>query len=74
MVLKEPSLSSGPIRRQPLYGLGFMVTIALPYPEFWAGQPAYVAVLGFTPRVVTASLVGYFWRVFQLYSLILLKS
>ncbi|HHU51569.1 MAG TPA: queuosine precursor transporter [Firmicutes bacterium] len=40
--------------------LVFMVTIALPYPEFWAGQPAYVAVLGFTPRVVTASLVGYF--------------
>lgn len=40
--------------------LVFMVTIALPYPEFWAGQPAYAAVLGFTPRLVTASLVGYF--------------
>lgn len=40
--------------------LVFMVTIALPHPGFWEGQPAYAAVLGFTPRLVVASLVGYF--------------
>jgi uncharacterized integral membrane protein (TIGR00697 family) len=40
--------------------LVFLITIALPYPEFWEGQPAYATVLGFTPRLVVASLVGYF--------------
>lgn len=37
----------------------FMAVLALPYPEFWTGQSAYMTVLGFTPRIVLASLVGY---------------
>jgi uncharacterized integral membrane protein (TIGR00697 family) len=37
----------------------FLLTIALPYPEFWKGQAAYATVLGFTPRLVAASLVAY---------------
>lgn len=37
----------------------FMVVLALPYPEFWTGQSAYATVLGFTPRLVLASLVAY---------------
>lgn len=39
--------------------LVFMLVLALPYPEFWTGQKAYAEVLGFTPRLVLASLVGY---------------
>ena len=38
----------------------FMLVVALPYPEFWEQQDAYAVVLGMTPRVVVASLVGYF--------------
>jgi len=38
----------------------FMLVVALPYPEFWEQQEAYAVVLGMTPRVVVASLVGYF--------------
>lgn len=38
----------------------FMVTIALPYPDFWTGQEAYRTVLGMTPRLVAASAVAYF--------------
>jgi uncharacterized integral membrane protein (TIGR00697 family) len=38
----------------------FMLVVALPYPEFWEHQDAYAVVLGMTPRVVVASLVGYF--------------
>jgi len=38
----------------------FMLVVALPYPEFWGQQEAYAVVLGMTPRVVVASLVGYF--------------
>jgi uncharacterized integral membrane protein (TIGR00697 family) len=38
----------------------FIITVALPYPEFWTGQAAYAAVLGFTPRIILASLVAYF--------------
>jgi uncharacterized integral membrane protein (TIGR00697 family) len=37
----------------------FMLTIALPYPEFWKGQTAYATVLGLTPRLVAASLLAY---------------
>lgn len=37
----------------------FMVTLALPYPEFWQGQEAFQTVLGLTPRLLTASLVAY---------------
>lgn len=38
----------------------FMITVALPYPEFWQGQEAYKMVLGMTPRLVVASTVAYF--------------
>lgn len=37
------------------YGL----TLALPAPGFWQGQSAFVTVLGFTPRLLLASFVGY---------------
>ncbi|HBE78751.1 MAG TPA: transporter [Firmicutes bacterium] len=37
----------------------FMITIRLPYPDFWKNQAAYTAVLGLTPRLVLASSVGY---------------
>jgi uncharacterized integral membrane protein (TIGR00697 family) len=37
----------------------FMITIALPYPNFWRNQAAYTVVLGLTPRLVLASSVGY---------------
>ncbi len=39
--------------------LVFMITIIFPYPPFWKGQAAYEAVLGFTPRIVAASLIAY---------------
>lgn len=42
-----------------LMAVVFMIALALPYPAFWKGQNAYSTVLGFTPRVVTASLLGY---------------
>lgn len=38
----------------------FLTTIYLPFPAFWKGQEAYRTVLGFTPRLVVASLVAYF--------------
>jgi len=38
----------------------FLLTIAMPYPAFWKGQDAYSTVLGFTPRLVVASLLAYF--------------
>jgi len=38
----------------------FLMTLSLPYPEFWGNQEAFAAVLGFTPRLVVASLIGYF--------------
>lgn len=37
----------------------FLLTVALPYPDFWRGQTAFATVLGLTPRIVTASLVAY---------------
>lgn len=37
----------------------FAVTVALPWPEFFGAQEAYAAVLGTTPRIVAASLAGY---------------
>ncbi|MGE5398373.1 MAG: queuosine precursor transporter [Chitinophagales bacterium] len=38
----------------------FMTAVYLPYPDFWKGQEAFKAVLGFTPRLVAASLPAYF--------------
>jgi len=38
----------------------FMLAIAIPAPDFWKNQDAFQTVLGSTPRMVVASLVGYF--------------
>lgn len=37
----------------------FAAVVALPWPAFFEGQEAYAAVLGMAPRVVAASLAGY---------------
>lgn len=37
----------------------FIITIMLPYPTIWKDQNAYSTVLGFTPRLVIASLIAY---------------
>lgn len=42
-----------------IMALAFMITLALPYPDFWNGQQAYATVLGLTPRLVGASLAAY---------------
>lgn len=39
--------------------LFFLLTLALPYPPFWQGQDAFTLVLGFTPRLLVASFIGY---------------
>lgn len=39
--------------------LVFLIVIALPHPSFFANQAAYATVLGSTPRVLAASLAGY---------------
>lgn len=43
----------------------YMLTIALPYPAFWQNQEAFATVLGTTPRVFAASLVGYLFGEFS---------
>ena len=43
----------------------YLITIALPHPDFWTGQEAYAAVLGTTPRVAIASFVGYLFGEFS---------
>lgn len=43
----------------------YMITIALPHPDFWGNQEAYEIVLGTTPRVFAASLVGYLFGEFS---------
>ncbi len=43
-----------------LMALFFIFIIRLPYPEFWEFNDAYNTVLGFTPRLVIASLAAYF--------------
>lgn len=45
---------------------------ALPAPAFWASQPAYDQILGFTPRLLVASFVAYLFGEF-LNSFILAK-
>lgn len=42
-----------------LMAVVFLATVALPYPAFWKDQTAYATVLGFTPRLVIASLLAY---------------
>ncbi len=43
----------------------YLITIALPHPEFWANQEAYQTVLGTTPRVAAASFIGYLFGEFS---------
>ena len=43
----------------------YMITIALPHPDFWTNQEAYEIVLGTTPRVFAASLIGYLFGEFS---------
>ncbi|MDD6037788.1 MAG: queuosine precursor transporter [bacterium] len=43
----------------------YMITIALPHPDFWTNQEAYAMVLGTTPRVALASFVGYLFGEFS---------
>lgn len=37
----------------------FLTLLALPYPPFWTNQDAFVTVLGFTPRLLIASMCAY---------------
>lgn len=39
--------------------LFFALTLVLPAPAFWQNQAAFETVLGFTPRLLVASFVGY---------------
>ncbi|SCW45646.1 hypothetical protein SAMN02910400_00843 [Lachnospiraceae bacterium C10] len=43
----------------------YLVTIALPHPQFWQNQDAFAIVLGTTPRVFIASLAGYLFGEFS---------
>lgn len=43
----------------------YLLTIALPHPDFWANQDAYKTVLGTTPRVAAASFIGYLFGEFS---------
>ncbi len=43
----------------------YLITIALPHPDFWTNQDAYAAVMGTTPRVAAASFIGYLFGEFS---------
>lgn len=43
-----------------LMSLVYAAVGALPHPSFWTNQPAYAAILGQVPRIVTASMIAYF--------------
>jgi hypothetical protein len=43
----------------------YLITIALPHPDFWANQDAYATVMGTTPRVAAASFIGYLFGEFS---------
>ncbi len=43
----------------------YMITIMLPHPDFWGNQEAFAVVLGTTPRVFAASLLGYLFGEFS---------
>ena len=45
--------------------LVYLLTLALPHPDFWANQEAYETVLGTTPRVAAASFLGYLFGAFS---------
>lgn len=37
----------------------FFIAIKLPYPDYWVNQEAFSTILGSTPRILCASLMGY---------------
>ena len=39
--------------------ISYVITVDLPFPNFWFDQEAYAVVFGMTPRVLAASLLGY---------------
>lgn len=43
----------------------YLITIALPHPDFWTNQDAYAVVMGTTPRVAAASFIGYLFGEFS---------
>lgn len=43
----------------------YLLTIALPHPDFWTNQEAYAIVMGTTPRVAIASFIGYLFGEFS---------
>ncbi len=43
----------------------YLMTIALPHPDFWTNQDAYATVMGTTPRVAIASFIGYLFGEFS---------
>ena len=43
----------------------YLITIALPHPDFWTNQDAYATVMGTTPRVAVASFIGYLFGEFS---------
>lgn len=43
----------------------YMLTIALPHPDFWTNQEAFAIVMGTTPRVAAASFAGYLFGEFS---------
>ncbi len=43
----------------------YLITIALPHPDFWTNQHAYEVVMGTTPRVAAASFIGYLFGEFS---------
>jgi uncharacterized integral membrane protein (TIGR00697 family) len=47
-----------------LMSLGYVLVEHLPAPAFWTGQSAYDMILGFVPRIVIASIIGYFFGEF----------
>lgn len=43
----------------------YLITIALPHPDFWENQEAFATVMGTTPRVALASFAGYLFGEFS---------
>ena len=43
----------------------YLLTIALPHPDYWGNQEAYAVVMGTTPRVAAASFIGYLFGEFS---------
>ncbi len=48
-----------------LAALVYLAAVYLPYPDYWPNQEAFATVLGITPRIFIASLVGYLFGEFS---------